>query len=108
MDKNNDDKVMDLSHALDNSGNHIKFGDEKFQRPARSFQTPTPKIVKYIIKSSSGLIKDEKQANYFLIGFVVVIIIVSLFLFFGGDSSSYNEKTIPPMPAAEWNPNFRP
>ncbi|MEK7064258.1 MAG: hypothetical protein AAB973_01470 [Patescibacteria group bacterium] len=30
------------------------------------------------------MIKDERQANYFLIGFVAVAIIVSLFLFFGG------------------------
>ena len=33
----------------------------------------------------------------------------SLFLFFGGGSSSYNEKVIPPMPAAGvGDPNFRP
>ncbi|MEK7163339.1 MAG: hypothetical protein AAB775_01345 [Patescibacteria group bacterium] len=56
---------------------------EEFQRP-RSFQTSTPKIVEWVIKYSGRLIKDERQANYFLIGFVAVAIIVSLFLFFGG------------------------
>ncbi|MDA1335195.1 MAG: hypothetical protein O2794_04290 [bacterium] len=79
----------------------IVFGGEQFQRP-QSFQTPTPKIVQWVIKYSGGLVKDEKQANYVLIGFVAVAIIISLFLFFGGGSSSYNEKIIPPMPAAEW------
>jgi len=61
----------------------IVFEGEQFQRPTRSFETPTPKIVRLVIKYSGGLIKDENQANYFLIGFVVVAIIISLFLVFG-------------------------
>jgi len=63
----------------------IVFEGEEFQRPL-SFQTPTPKIVEWVIKYSGGYIKDEKQANYVLIGFVAVAIIISLFLIFGGDS----------------------
>ena len=59
------------------------FEGEEFQQSARSFQSPTPKIVQWVIKYSGGYIKDEKQANYFLIGFVAVAIIISLFLFFG-------------------------
>ena len=87
----------------------IVFESEEFQRTRQSFQTPTPKIVQWVIKYSGGAIKDEKQANYVLIGFVAVTIIFSLFLFFGGGSSSYNEKVIPPMPAAGvGDPNFRP
>ncbi|NCS68189.1 hypothetical protein GW777_07500 [Candidatus Peregrinibacteria bacterium] len=62
----------------------IVFEGEEFQRPRQSFQTSTPKIVQWVIKYSGGLIKDEKQANYVLIGFVVLAIIVSLFLIFGG------------------------
>jgi hypothetical protein len=61
----------------------IVFEGEQFQRP-QSFQTPTPKIVQLVIKYSGGAIKDEQQASYVLIGFVVLAIIVSLFLFFGG------------------------
>jgi len=66
---------------------------EQFQRPARSFEMPTPKIVRLVIKYSGGLIKDENQANYFLIGFVVVAIIVSLFLFIGGGTSGGQKDT---------------
>jgi hypothetical protein len=65
----------------------IVFEGEEFLRPSQSFQTPTPKIVQWVIKYSGGTIKDEKQANYFLIGFVAMAIIVSLFLFFGGGDS---------------------
>ena len=84
MDQNNDDKGIDLSHALDDSSSRIKFEGEEFQRP-RSFQTPTPKIVQWVIKYSGGAVKDERQANYVLIGFVVVaIIVVFIFLFSGG------------------------
>ena len=75
----------------------IVFEGEQFQRPARSFETPTPKIVRLVIKYSGGLIKDENQANYFLIGFVVLAIIISLLLIFGG-SSSYQEKITHPKP----------
>ena len=83
MDQNNDDRGIDLSHALDDSSSRIKFEGEEFQRP-RSFQTPTPKIVQWVIKYSGGYVKDEQQANYVLIGFVVVAIIFSLFFIFGG------------------------
>ena len=34
------------------------------------------------MKISGGAIKEQKQAEYMLFGFVVVAIIVSLFLFF--------------------------
>ncbi len=66
----------------------IVFEGEQFQRTTRSFETPTPKIVRLVIKYSGGLIKDENQANYVLIGFVVLAIIISLFLFFGGGSDT--------------------
>jgi len=37
----------------------------------------------FIVKYSGGLIKDENQAAYVIIGLVIVAIIISLFLFFG-------------------------
>jgi len=72
----------------------IVFEGEEFQRPAQSFETPTPKIVRWVIKYSSGAVKDERQANYVLIGFVVLAIIISLFLLFSGGSNSK-----PPVPS---------
>lgn len=97
MDQNNDDRGIDLSHALDDSSSRIKFEGEEFQRP-RSFETPTPKIVQWIIKYSGGAVKDEQQANYVLIGFVVLAIIVSLFLFFGGGSGGKGSRLPPSLP----------
>lgn len=99
MDQNNDDRGIDLSHALDDSSSRIKFEGEEFQRPRQSFQTPTPKIVEWVIKYSGGAIKDEQQANYFLIGFVVLAIVVSLFLFFGGGGTAGSPEDIKILPA---------
>ncbi|MBU6431461.1 MAG: hypothetical protein KGJ58_03135, partial [Patescibacteria group bacterium] len=93
-------KIMDY----DNEPSKVVFEGEEFPRFTRSFQTPTPKIIQWVIKYSGGLIKDGKQASFVLLGFVVAAIIVSMFLFFGSGSSSYNEKIIPPMPAAGWRP----
>ncbi|MDP2704236.1 MAG: hypothetical protein Q8P01_03350 [bacterium] len=88
MDQNNDDRGIDLSHALDDSSSRIKFEGEEFQR-SRSFQTPTPKIVQLVIKYSGGYVKDEKQATYVLIGFVALaIVVVIIFLFSGGGSGA--------------------
>ena len=95
MDQDNDDRGIDLSHALDNSNNRIKFESEEFRRPW-SFETPTPKLVQWVIKYSDGAIKNENQASYVLIGFVVVAIIVSFFLFFGGSKIEKTSTKIPP------------
>ena len=81
--------------AQNNEPPKIVFEGEEFQRPTQSFQTPTPKIVQWIIKYSGGAIKDERQANYFLIGFVVVAIIFTFILLFSGgkdDSANVQKK----------------
>lgn len=46
------------------------------------------KLAGFLVKYSGGLIKDENQASYVIIGLVVVAIIISLFLFFGGGRGS--------------------
>ena len=74
----------------------ITFEGEKFQRPAQSFKTATPKIVQWVIRYSGGLVKDEKQANYVLIGFVVVTILLASFLMFSGGGGGGAEIKAPP------------
>ena len=55
----------------------------------RYYREPqSPKVIQWVMKYSGGLIKDEKQANYVLIGFAVLAIIISLFLFLGGDGGT--------------------
>ena len=73
----------------------IVFEGEEFQRPVRSFETPTPKIVGWVIKYSGGYIKDEKQANYVLIGFVVLAIIFVFILMFSGGGNKAEFKAPP-------------
>jgi len=53
------------------------------------------KLAGFLVKYSGGLIKDETQASYVIIGLVVVAIIISLFLFFGGGAKKSIE---PPSP----------
>lgn len=56
-------------------------------------ETDTPKMVKLVMKWSG--FKEQKQAEYVLLGFVVVAIGISLFLFFGGGSGiSTNQAVI--------------
>jgi len=94
MDQNNNDnKGIDLSHALDDSRSRVKF--EGGQRYTRSYYPETPKIIQWVIKYSGGHIKDGKQASYVLLGFVAVAIVISLFLIFGGgkdDSANVQKK----------------
>ena len=61
--------------------------------PEASKIPETSKMVGWVIKYSGGYIKEERQAEYVLFGFVVLAIVVSLFLFFGR-----GESEIPPLP----------
>lgn len=69
----------------DNKPPYVIFEGKEYQDSAQSFGPENSKIVQWIIKYSGGVIKDEKQANYVLIGFVVLATILSLFLLFSGD-----------------------
>ena len=44
-------------------------------------ETATPKMVKLVMKLFGGAIKEQKQAEYVLLGFVIVAIGVAIFLF---------------------------
>lgn len=73
QDNKNNNKNSDLSSEFKNSD----------KQTAQIFYPGTPKVVQWVIKYSGGLVRDEKQASYVLIGFVAAAIIISLFLFFG-------------------------
>jgi hypothetical protein len=92
MDQEKENKEeIDLSGAMKDSDTGVKFQDE-WRQPARSFYPGTPKIIQWLIKYSGGLIKDEKQAQYVLLGFIVLAIIVSLFLFFVWEVQIFHRK----------------
>ncbi len=81
QDENND-KGVDLSHALDKL--KIVTSNDGSNQPAPIFYPGTPKIIRWIIIHSGGLVKNTKQASNIILGFLALAIIVSLFLLFSG------------------------
>ena len=62
----------------------IIFEEDDSLRMKSRRELGTPKMVRWTIEHSGGLIRNEKQANYVLLGFVALAFIISLFLNFGG------------------------
>jgi len=65
----------------------IQFDIDSVQRS--QYKRAGSKLTQWAMKYSGGLIKDEEQAHYVLLGFTVLAIIVSMFLFFGGKEKPY-------------------
>ncbi len=78
---------------MDQNNEPQKVEFEELRQPNQSFQTPTPKITEWVMKHSGGMIKDEKQTNYLLTGFVVVVIVISLFLLIKNGTADIPEDT---------------
>src|SRR3989344_2870227 len=47
----------------------------------------TPRMIELVIKYSGGSVKNERQAQYVLLGLVIIMISISLYLFFSGSKS---------------------
>lgn len=88
-DKNNEEGI-DLSDAFKDSDTGVKFQEDRVER---SYFLGTPKVIRWVMKYSGGLVKDEKQASYVILGFVVLAIVVTLFLIFGRGG----EQNTPPV-----------
>ena len=69
----------------------VTFEGEEFHQPATFSQTQTPGIVGWVIQCSGGLIKNEKQAHYVLVGFVVIalVFVFLLVLSSGGKGAKF-------------------
>ena len=99
MDQDDKNKeVIDLSGALKDSDTGVKF--EEYRAP-RSYYPGTPKIIQWVMKYLGGLVKNEKQASYVLIGFVAAAIVIVLFLVFGGGPGGSERPPGPPTPSQE-------
>ncbi len=81
-DKNNRDGI-DLSGVLRDSGTGVKFEDSDWRAVRYNREPQYPKIIQWVIRYSGGIVRDEKQARYVLLGFVAAAIIVSFVLLFG-------------------------
>lgn len=67
----------------------VTFEGEEFQRPATPSQTQAPGIMGWVTQNSGGLIKNQQQAQYVLIGFVVIAVVsVSVLMFNSGGRSA--------------------
>ena len=96
MDQGNNNNGTDLSQYL--GGSAIKSqGGQLSSEPDVS--SHAPKIIRWLFKYSGGLIKNERQAVYVLLGFMVFVIIISLFLIFGGGNKESSESFAPPAEA---------
>lgn len=52
-----------------------------------------PKMVRLVMKLSGGAIKEQKQAEYVLLGLVVVMFALSFYFFFGGSGNKSQKLT---------------
>ena len=77
--------------------------EQEQEVPSVSKNLETPKMIQLVIKYSGGSIKNEKQAQYVLLGFVVIVVGISLFLFWGSDTTP-----IIPLENFENKPQFLP
>ena len=94
MNENKSNNVrIDLSGALKDSGTGVKFEDSGWRVMKYYRQPGTPRIVQWTMWYSGGLVKDERQAQYVLLGFVVAAIAVSLYLFFGAGTGTQQQFT---------------
>jgi hypothetical protein len=79
-DKKSEMGGVDSGYSFRDSSAEVRF--EEYQTPRAFYPAAVKrsKMTQWVIKYSGGLVKDENQANYILIGFIVLIISVSLFL----------------------------
>ena len=85
----------------------IKFETDSWKAVKYYNETSTPKVIQWVMKFSGGSIKEERQAEYILLGFVIVAIGISLFLFMGNPLSLFNKKTNNLPPPWIGNSNFQ-
>jgi hypothetical protein len=67
----------------------VKFETDNYKAIKFYKETATPKMIKSVMKLSGGAIKDERQAEYVLLIFVVLAFTVSIFLFFRGENKPF-------------------
>jgi hypothetical protein len=73
-----------------NSG--VKFEND-WQPPL--YEQRAPKIIRWVMKWSGGLVQNEKQASYVLIGFFILAAIIFLMIILNGGSE---RPSGPPTP----------
>ena len=94
---------IDLSKALDKADS--KSSQREKRTPA--YFPETPKIIRFIMDHSKGLVKSTKQAHYVVLGFVVLVLIAIFALFILSGGGREVEIIMPPaeVPSGETIPS---
>jgi hypothetical protein len=80
LDLNKNSEIEEALREFD-----AKYKTEEMEKiPEISKNSEIPKMVQLIMKWSGGAIKEQRQAEYVLLGFVAVAIGISIYLMFGG------------------------
>jgi len=102
--KNNEENI-DLSNMFNNPVEKPKEDEaEKLEDPEQIFSPTTPKMVKWLIKHSFGLVKTEKVANLILLIIVIIMFAASFVLLYGQlapktvQNPGFIDMAVPPMP----------
>ena len=65
-----------------NEQNRVVFEGEQFTHARTTFASSKPTITQWLVKNSDGLLKNEQQAQYILVGFAVCALLASLYILF--------------------------
>ena len=77
-------KDLNLNENLEIKKALKEFEMENVEQKQQTLSAPInpeiPRMIQWVIKYSGGSVKNEKQALYILLGFVVVVIIITIIL----------------------------
>ena len=79
--------------------------DNSYSRPSMGGNEETKGIIGLVMRT--GIVKDEKQATYLLLGIMIVNIAIISFLLFGGGNSGGSSVPTPASPPASQFPIIR-
>ena len=72
----------------------VKFEDTGYQAVKYYREMATPKIIKLVMKYSGGAIKEERQAEYALLGLILVAIVLAFIIWPSSSSLKLSPEEI--------------
>lgn len=66
---------------------NIQFDVDALQRPM--YELKEPKLIRWVIDHSGGLVKDETKANYLVLGASLLVFVLSMYLFLHKEEQPY-------------------
>lgn len=85
-----------MSDPLKESDQVVKFQNQ-WRAPLQSFSAPAPKIVRFVMGHSGGIITDEKHAMCVLLIFSGILFFLAFMMFFSSGTDVQLDKISPPL-----------